>query len=80
MTRCGRGWERGLLGCRTHTGAEDGGAPGGPLCGWKRVSLGPLETKQKDLDLMGEEAGGPHGVLKGIQQTCHGGRSLSVWV
>ena len=51
--RCGRRWEWGFLGCRAHRcrGWQDGGVSEGPLCGWKRVRLGPedgaLETNRR---------------------------------
>lgn len=49
----------------------------GPVLG---LNVGPLETKQKDLESMQEEVRGPPGVLKGTGQMCHDGRSLSVQV
>lgn len=46
---------------------EDVVVTGGPLCGWGgsvwALRVGPLETKQKDLDLMEKEV---RGALKGI--------------
>lgn len=59
----------GLLGCRAHTGVEDGtgwGVTGGPLRGLGEGQSGALETEQKGLDLLAEEIKGLHGALKGM--------------